>query len=100
MQASGNSPATLDLQLLLEQADLALGLGRWLDALDTLGKVRGEPLARPLLLRAVTELGDPRRTIAELWPPATIAEAVTVGGAILASGTRDEADAFVRLALV
>jgi 3',5'-cyclic AMP phosphodiesterase CpdA len=93
-------PPTLNLQLLLEQADIALGLGRWHDALDALDKVRGEPLARPLLLRAVAELGDPHRIIAELWPPLTIAEAVTVGGAILESGTRDEADAFVRLALV
>jgi hypothetical protein len=93
-------PPNLDLQLQLEQADLALGSGRWHDALDILDKARGEPLARPLLFRAVTELGDPHRIIAQLWPPLTIAEAVTVGGAILGSGTRDEADAFVRLALV
>jgi 3',5'-cyclic AMP phosphodiesterase CpdA len=93
-------PPALDLQLLLEQVDMALGSGRWSDALDTLAKVRSEPLARPFLLRAVTELGDPKRTITELWPPATIAEAVTIGGAILAGGTRDDAVAFVRLGLV
>jgi DNA repair exonuclease SbcCD nuclease subunit len=93
-------PDKLDTQLNLERADLALGSGKWLEALDILGTVRAEPLARPLLLRAAVEFGDPHRIIAGLWPPLTIAEAVTVGGAILTSGTRDEAEAFVRLALV
>jgi hypothetical protein len=91
---------TLDLQLLLEEADKALGSGRWHDALITLDKVRDVPLARPLLLRALAELDDARCTIVTLWPPRTIGEAVTVGGAILGSGTRDEADAFVRLEFV
>jgi hypothetical protein len=35
-----------------------------------------------------------------LWPPLTIPEAVTIGGAILDGGTREEAEAFVRLPLV
>jgi len=65
-----------------------------------LDKVRDAPLARPLLLKALTELGDPRRTITALWPPQTAAEAVTVGGAILESGSREEAEAFVQLELV
>jgi hypothetical protein len=35
-----------------------------------------------------------------LWPPLTIPEAVRIGGAILDGGTREEAEAFVRLPLV
>jgi hypothetical protein len=51
-------------------------------------------------MKALGELGDARRTITTLWPPLSSAEAVTLGGAILDSGTREEADAFVRLELV
>jgi len=93
-------PARLDAQLALDQADEFLGRRQWGDALDVLDKVRDAPLARPLLLKALTELGDPRRTITALWPPQTAAEAVTVGGAILESGSREEAEAFVQLELV
>jgi len=32
-----------------------------------------------------------------LWPPLTNAEAVTIGGAILEGGTKEEAEAFIQL---
>jgi 3',5'-cyclic AMP phosphodiesterase CpdA len=93
-------PNKLDVQLLLEEADRAVGTGRWHDAITLLDKIGDVPLARPLLLRALSELGESRTTVATLWPPRTIGEAVMVGGAILDDGTREEADAFVHLALI
>jgi len=93
-------PAQLNAQLALDQADKFLGCRQWGDALDVLDRVKDAPLARPLLLKALTELDNPRRTITMLWPPQTAAEAVTVGGAILESGTREEGEAFVRLEIV
>jgi hypothetical protein len=35
-----------------------------------------------------------------LWPPLTNAEAVTIGGAILEGGTKEEAEAFIQLTFV
>jgi hypothetical protein len=93
-------PPQLDLQLTLDRADKLLGARRWSEALVVLDGVKDMPGARPLLLRALTELGDARRTITALWPPSTIAETVTVGGAVLESGTKEEAEAFIELALV
>jgi Calcineurin-like phosphoesterase len=93
-------PPQLDLQITLNQADKYIGARQWSEALDILETVKEVALARPFLLRAATELGDPRRTIATLWPPLTVGETVTVGGAILESGSRQEAEAFVQLPLV
>ncbi|HTT76770.1 MAG TPA: metallophosphoesterase [Candidatus Binataceae bacterium] len=93
-------PSKLDAQLLLEEADRAIGTERWQDAISILDKVRDAPLARPLLLRALAELGEARTTIATLWPPQSIEEAVMVGGAIVDSGTREEANSFLHLELV
>jgi hypothetical protein len=93
-------PRQLDTSLVLDEADRCLGNGLWRKAADLLDTVRDAPLARPLLLRALTELDDPQRTIEMLWPPQTIAEAVTVGAAVLQSGTRKQAEDFVRLPLV
>jgi len=93
-------PPHLDVELALDRVDKLIGSGQWRDALDVLDKAKDLSGARPLLLRALTELSDPRRTITMLWPPLTIAEAVTVGGAILESGTSAEAKAFIELALV
>jgi Calcineurin-like phosphoesterase len=93
-------PPQLDMQITLDQADKYLGARQWNEALGILDTVKEVPLARPLLLRALTELGDPRRTIATLWPPLTVGETVTVGGAIIESGTKQEAEAFVRLPIV
>jgi hypothetical protein len=93
-------PPQLDVQITLERADKYLGSRQWSEALDLLNSVKEHPFARPLLLKALTELHDPRRTIAVLWPPLTIGETVTVGGAILEIGTKQEAEAFVQLPLV
>jgi hypothetical protein len=93
-------PPQLDVQITLDRADKYLGAHQWSEALDVLDAVKDLPLARPLLLRGLTELNDPRRTIAMLWPPLTIAEAVTVGGAVLENSTRQEAEAFLKLPLV
>jgi hypothetical protein len=92
--------AELDLHLLLEHADDALGSRRWSDALALLKKVRDLPLARPLLVRALVELDNARCIVNVLWPPRTIGEAVTVGGAILECGTVEEVNAFLHLKLV
>ncbi len=96
----GTRPAQLDAQLALDRADKLLGSRQWCEALQVLGHLRDIPLARPLLVKALGELGDARRTIGTLWPPLTSAEAVMVGGAILDAGTREETEAFVRLDLV
>jgi DNA repair exonuclease SbcCD nuclease subunit len=93
-------PAHLNEQLALERADKLLGAGQWHEALDVLNTIRGVPAARPLLLKGLSESGDSRRTIAMLWPPLTNAEAVTIGGAILEGGTKEEAEAFIQLTFV
>ena len=93
-------PVQLDVQLALEQAERLLGSHHWGEALDALVDVKDVSLARPLIVKVLGELGDARRTIAMLWPPLTNAEAVMLGAAILESGTREEAGAFVRLEFV
>lgn len=93
-------PAGLDLQLAIEQADKLLGSHNWSEAAELLGRIKDAPVARPLLLKALGELGDSRRTMAMLWPPLTNGEAVAIGGAILESGTTEQAEAFLHLDLV
>lgn len=90
----------LDVQLALDQADKYLGSRKWLEAADILVGLKDIPLARPLLLKALEEVGDPRRILTELWPPVNIAEAVTVGSAVLEGGTREDAEKFVQLEFV
>jgi hypothetical protein len=93
-------PPQLDIQQVLDQADRLLGSRQWREAIAVLGDVKENPLARSLLVRALDELGDGRLTISTLWPPLTNGEAVTLGGAVLESGTPEEAEAFARLDLV
>jgi hypothetical protein len=93
-------PPDLDLRLVLEEADRLLGGRRWSDAVVLLRDHRAVPLARPLLAQALVELGDPRQLLEILSPPVTSTEAVVVGGAILDSGGRLEAEAFLALPLV
>src|SRR6266478_2692443 len=50
----------------LEPGDRSLGARQWQDALNILEGVREHAAARPLLLKALSELGDARRTIAML----------------------------------
>ena len=90
----------LDAQLTLERADRLLGSRQWSDAAEILVSIKDIPIARPLLMKALEEIGDARRMVTTLWPPLTSIEAVTLGGAILDCGTQDEADAYVGLELV
>jgi hypothetical protein len=93
-------PPHIDMQLELEQADKLIGFHQWPEAVDLLSGLKGVPLARPLLVKALSEWGDAPRTISLLWPPLTNTEIITVGGAILESGTRAEAEAFLGLECV
>jgi len=93
-------PTGLTEQLLLERADVLIGQREWLDAVEILSTIKHVPLARPLLTKAAGELGDSRRTIDVLWPPQNTAEAVTLGGAILDVGKREEGIAFLALEMV
>lgn len=90
----------LDVQLALDRADKLLGARLWREALEVLDEIKEVPLARPLLVKALEELGDERLTITKMWPPINNAEAVTLGGAVLNVGTREEAESFIRLSLV
>jgi len=93
-------PVQLDLQLALERADKCIGSQQWLEALAVLETIKEDPIARTLLVRALEELGDRRRTIATLWPPLTNREAVTLGGAVLECGSQKEAADFIQLNFV
>jgi len=93
-------PPQLDSQLLLDSVDEYIGRGKTREALEVLESIRDLPAARPFLARALNDLGDPRTTINKLSPPHTVPEAITVGGAIMEVGTKDEALAFRQLPIV
>jgi hypothetical protein len=93
-------PANLDLQLELDRADELIGSHQWREAVEVLEKMKDAPLARPLLVKALSELDDAQRMISALWPPATNAEGVLIGGAILDIGPREQAEAFLQLEFV
>jgi DNA repair exonuclease SbcCD nuclease subunit len=93
-------PPRLDSQLLLATVDEHIGRGKTREALEVLESIRELPLARPFLVRALNDLGEPRTTINKLWPPQTVPEAVTIGGAILEVGSKDEALEFRQLPIV
>jgi hypothetical protein len=93
-------PADLDANLLLEQGERLIGTRRWSEAADLLEGLAGRELARPLLLRALVELGDVRRIRTALWPPRSTGEAVTIGGAVLEHGTFEDVQAFAEVAIV
>ena len=95
-----NRPSRLDVQLALEQGEDFLGKHQWLEALNVLADFNNVELARPLILKALMELGDLRKIITVLWPPTTTSEIVLVGGAILENGTEHEARTFIQLAQV
>jgi hypothetical protein len=90
-------PGQLDRRLALERADQLLGNRNWADALQILADVKDAPLARPMILTALTELADDARTVAMLWPPSTSAEIVLVGAAVLNRHIREEAKAFLEI---
>ena len=93
-------PPQLDEQLALDRADKLLGARQWANAIAVLDQVSDPALKRPFLVKALTELGEPRRTINTLWPPLTDAEAVILADAILEAGSKQESEAFLRLDLV
>lgn len=93
-------PSTLDTQLTLTEADKRVGNGQWAEAIALLDPLRDEALARPLLSRALSRLGDPQRTLDVLWPPSTPSEAVLLGGAILELHNSDLARQFENLPFV
>lgn len=93
-------PPQLDSQLLLDTVEGHIGRGKTREALEVLETIRDIPSARPFLVRVLNDLGDPRKTIEKLWPPQNVPEAITVGGAILESGTREEAQTFRQLPIV
>lgn len=83
-------PAKLDLSLVLERAEERLRAGTSDEAIALLQPLRDEPLARPLLVEALSKLGDHRHTVELVPEPSTPAEAVVVGGALLEVGTPEE----------
>jgi 3',5'-cyclic AMP phosphodiesterase CpdA len=93
-------PGQLDTTLALSEADEMLANKQWAGALKVLNRVKGVPLARPLVLKALAELADDERTLETLWPPLTSAEIVLVGGAILNQQNPDAASAFLQLETV
>jgi hypothetical protein len=93
-------PAGLDEELTLAHADELLGRHEWQKAAEVLSVISGNEKARPLIVKAVQELGDPSVIIRTLWPPLTDAEAVLVGGAIIEARDDGGADAFCELPLV
>lgn len=93
-------PANLDGQLLLAAIDEHIAKGRAREALGLLEAAGDLPLARPFLVKALSDLADARTTISKLWPPRTISEAVVIGGAILEAGSTEEALAFRQLPIV
>jgi 3',5'-cyclic AMP phosphodiesterase CpdA len=93
-------PAHLDAAFKLETAEQILGAKRWKDAIDLLDGAPPDSLGRPLLVKALSEYGDPQATISMLWPPANAAEAVQVGDAILRDGTPEQAVQFLALDIV
>jgi hypothetical protein len=87
----------LNISLVLEHVDRLLGTHRWSEALDLLLPIRHTPLARPMIHKALSELGEPQRIVDVLWPPQTNGEAVVVGGAILEMNSPKHAESFLLL---
>lgn len=90
----------LDNQQMLVRAEELLGNHKWREAFDVLKKLNEVALARPLIVKALDELGDDRLTISTICPPLNNSEVVMLGCAVLNGGTRDEAETFVRLDIV
>jgi len=90
-------PPGLDERLRLEAADAFLGRREWRQVIDILEPSRREPEARRYILRALQELGDPNLIMNTLYPPTNAPEAITVGGALLESGSASQRAAFIRM---
>jgi hypothetical protein len=90
-----NRDPTLDTQLVLERGEKLVAEAQWQAAVNELARVRHAALARPLLLKALTELGDVSSIMTFLLPPQSPREAVAIGGAILSAGSKGQADLFL-----
>jgi hypothetical protein len=99
-QPLAHRPRHLDTVLALERADEFMRNRQWAAAVQELTTVRTVPMAKPLLLNALTELGDDKATIEALWPPESSAEIVLVGAAILTQQSKDRAQEFLGLKAV
>ena len=93
-------PAELNSQLVLEQADRLLGNRKYTEALSLLKSLKEMPMARAMIVSALSELQDDAQTVAVLWPPTTNEEIVLVGGAILNRRNPDEGKSFLELKVV
>lgn len=87
--------ATVDAEIQLERAAQLVSKRQWPDALAALSPLAHVPLARPLLVKVVHQLMDPKVAMDVLWPPTSIEEAVVIGTAILNNGTFDQCRVFV-----
>lgn len=99
-QPLSTRPIKIELDLALDRADRLIGERRWREAVEILESLKDIQLARPLLVKALEELCDARLIIATLWPPINNREAVILGGAIIESGTKKEAENFLSLRLI
>lgn len=90
-------PPLLDKTLMLERADQLLVARNWMGALEILGKMKDDPFAQPLLMTALSQLGDDEMTLKVLWPPSSNAAIILVGDAILNLQHRARAATFLQL---
>jgi hypothetical protein len=90
-------PPRLDLQLTLETGIELIGQRRYSDAIEALGPLSTDPLARRLLVQAIQQASDSSLVVRYLNPPSSDAEAIVVGGAILELEERDLANEFLEL---
>jgi 3',5'-cyclic AMP phosphodiesterase CpdA len=96
-QPLAKRPPHHDRTLLLERADDLMSKRQWREALSILKDIKDEPLARPFLITALSELGDDSETVDALWPPLTNQEIVMVGASILNLEERTRAKAFLQM---
>jgi hypothetical protein len=93
-------PIQLDHRLVLDRADHCLGNAQWPEALELLREIKHLPLARPLIVKALTELGDDEVTIAVLHEPSSSAEVVLLGAALLGRGQKSDVESFLQMPIV
>lgn len=88
-------PAGLDLQVVLEAADVHLGMGDWKRVLEILAHHMDNALARKMCVKAMEELDDAAVTKKILTNPQTAQEAVLLGDAIFRNGAADEINRYL-----
>jgi hypothetical protein len=93
-------PSGLDTDLIIARAENFIGLRQWREAVDIMTGLRGTPIARPLIAKALSEIDEPSLTIATLWPPLTVGEAVMIAGALLDVGDLQKMAIFMELDLI